>query len=88
MKPEKMTFVIDNLGKAIDHISPLQTKDLPRMADYAFWFEAIAREIGYKENEFLDTYDENRRTQNSEIVDSNPLAFVIKKFVESINISG
>lgn len=39
--------------------------------------------MGYEENEFLNAYDENRKEQNSELIDSNPLAFVIKKFVES-----
>jgi hypothetical protein len=40
--------------------------------------------MGYKEREFLNAYNEIRGTQNNEIVDSNPLAFVLKKFVESI----
>jgi hypothetical protein len=61
----------------------LKTSGLPRMADYALWCEAIARAMRYKENEFLKAYKEIRGTQNNEIVDSNPLGFVIKKFVES-----
>jgi len=54
------------------------------MADSAIWGEAIARVMGYKENEFLNAYYKNIRFQNAEVIDSNPVAFAIKKLVENI----
>ena len=52
------------------------------MADFAIWGEAIARALGYKENEFLKAYYNNIGFQNNEVIESNPLAFAIKKLVE------
>ena len=57
------------------------------MADSAIWGEAISRAMGYKENEFLDAYHNNIRLQNAEVIDSNPVAFAIKKFVENATAS-
>ncbi len=57
---------------------------LPRMADSAICGEAISQAMGYKENEFLNAYYNNIRFQNAEVIDSNPLAFAIKKLVEHI----
>src|SRR6476659_5616131 len=54
------------------------------MADSAIWGEAIARVMGYKENEFLNAYYNNIKFQNAEVIDSNPVAFAIKKLVENI----
>lgn len=38
----------------------------------------------YKENEFLNTYYNNIKFQNAEVIDSNPVTFAIKKLVENI----
>jgi hypothetical protein len=84
MKPDIMNFIFNTLAKAMTIYPNITCKGLPRMADFALWCEAISRSMGYKEKEFLKAYNEIRGTQNNEIVDSNPLAFVIKKFVESI----
>ena len=43
------------------------------MADCAIWGEAIARAMGYKENEFIQAYYNNIKFQNAEVVDSSPL---------------
>ena len=53
------------------------------MADSAIWGEAIARSMDYKENEFLNAYYNNIKFQNTEVIDSNPVAFAIKKLVEN-----
>ena len=52
------------------------------MADFAIWGEAISRAMGHSENEFLDAYYNNIRFQNAEVIESNPVAFAIKKLVE------
>jgi hypothetical protein len=44
--------------------------------------EAIAIALGYKEIEFLNAYYNNIGFQNAEILESNPVAFAIKKLVE------
>lgn len=87
MKPEIMTFIFNTLAKAMTIYPTIQTKGLPRMADYALWCEAIARAMGYKAYDFLKAYDEIRGIQNDEMVDSNPIAYALKIFVESIPVS-
>jgi hypothetical protein len=52
------------------------------MADFSIWGEVIAMYMGYKENEFLNTCYNNIGFQNIEVIESNPLAFAIKKIVE------
>jgi hypothetical protein len=54
----------------------------PKMVDFAIWGEALSRSLGYKENEFLDAYYNNIKFQNTEVIDSNPVAFAIIKLVE------
>ena len=52
------------------------------MADFAEWGEAIARALGYKPLEFMDAYFENIGEQNIEIIEANPFADAISKFID------
>jgi hypothetical protein len=52
------------------------------MADFSIWGVAISIALGYKEFEFLNAYYNNIGFQNNEVIESLPLAFVIKKLVE------
>jgi hypothetical protein len=51
------------------------------MADFAEWSEAIARALGYKPLEFLNSYFENIGEQNIEIIEAIPFADAISKFL-------
>jgi hypothetical protein len=53
------------------------------MADFTVWGEAIDRAMGYKPMEFVNAYNENIGRQNVEAIESNPLAQVVEKFVDS-----
>ncbi|MDR4492631.1 MAG: hypothetical protein R2685_17345 [Candidatus Nitrosocosmicus sp.] len=89
IKPFILRFIFDTLSKAIiikDKILE-NTKQLPRMADFAIWGEAILQAWGYKEDKFLNVYFESIGRQNDEVIDSNPIAFVIRKLVEEESIS-
>ena len=52
------------------------------MADFAEWGEAIARALGYKPLQFINTYFENIGEQNIEIIEANPFAEAISKFLD------
>jgi hypothetical protein len=78
LRPTLLTFIFDVLAKAIVIKPNIKIKNLPRMADFAIWGEAIARSLGYKENEFILAYYNNIGFQNNEVIDSNSLAFAIK----------
>jgi hypothetical protein len=60
----------------------IKLDDLPRMADFALWGEAIARAMGYKELEFIKAYYDNIGKQNIEAVENHPLGQAIAKFFE------
>ncbi len=82
LKPKILKQIFDILAKAITIKKDINVRILPRMADSAIWGEAISIAMGYKENEFLNAYHNNIKLQNAEVIDSNPVAFAIKKFVE------
>jgi hypothetical protein len=52
------------------------------MGDFAKWGEAIARAMGYKPLEFINAYFENIGQQNIEIIESNPFAESLSKFID------
>ena len=83
-KPKILKYIFDILAKAITIKKDINIKMLPRMADSAICGEAISQAMGYKENEFLNAYYNNIKFQNAEVIDSNPVAFTIKKLVEHI----
>jgi hypothetical protein len=39
--------------------STLKLGELPRVADFALWGEAIARAMGYDDGEFIRIYNDN-----------------------------
>jgi hypothetical protein len=86
LKPKLFAFILDRLSKALQIKPNLQLKNLPRMADFAIWGEAIARAMGYGEMEFINAYYENIGRQNIEAIEANPLSQAIVKFCEEQQI--
>jgi hypothetical protein len=80
--PALLGYIFDVVTKALEIKNSVKLKRLPRMADFAEWGEAIARALGYKPLEFLNAYFENIGEQNIEIVEANPLADAISKFID------
>ena len=87
LRPKILRYIFDILSKAVVIKNGLHIGDLPRMADFAIWCEAISRAMGYNEYDFLDAYYHNIRYQNIEVIDYNPVAFAVKKFVEHTIVS-
>ncbi len=84
LKPKILKYIFDILAKAITIKKDIDILTPPRMADSAIWGESISRAMGNKENEFLNAYNNNIKFQNSEVIDSNPVAYAIRKFVEHV----
>ena len=70
------------LVKTLQIKPTVKLNDLPRMADFALWGEAIARAMGYKDLEFIQAYYENIGKQNIEAIENHPLGQAIAKFYE------
>jgi DNA polymerase elongation subunit (family B) len=80
-KPRLLGYIFDILVKSLQIKPTVQLHNLPRMADFALWGESIARAMGYKPMQFIETYYRNIGRQNVEVIESNPLAQAIEKFV-------
>jgi hypothetical protein len=83
MRPKLFAYILDTLVKTLQIRPTIKLSNLPRMADFTVWGEAIARGIGYKPMEFVNAYNENIGRQNVEAIETNPLAQAMEKFVDS-----
>jgi hypothetical protein len=82
LRPDLLGYILDILVKALQIKPTLQLQNLPRMADFAIWGEAIARAMGYYDMKFLNAYYENIGKQNIEAVESNILGQTVLRFVD------
>ena len=60
----------------------LDGEELPRMADFTLWGEAIARALGYPPLEFRDQYLKKIRSINKETLEAHVIGDLILKLVE------
>ena len=81
LRPKLLGYIFDVLVKTLQIKSTIKLNDLPRMADFALWGEAIARAMGYKDLEFIQAYYENIGKQNIEAIENHPLGQAIAKFL-------
>jgi hypothetical protein len=81
LRPGLLGYICDILASALEIKPTLKLRDLPRMADFAIWSEAIARAMGYKDLEFLIAYYENIGKQNVEAIQNHPLGQVIVRYI-------
>jgi hypothetical protein len=84
MKTQLLGYIMDTLVKALQIRPTLDLRRLPRMADFAIWGEAIARALGYKEFEFLTTYNANIGAQNVEAIEASLLGPVVVRFASNL----
>jgi hypothetical protein len=57
---------------------------LSRMADWTEYSEIIARCMNHKENELIKAYNENEGLQLDEVLNSNPVAIVVIKYMANL----
>jgi len=82
-KPQIFGAILDTLSKALQVYSTVEIEQLPRMADFAVWGEAIVRSLGYQPGEFLDAYFEKIGEQVADVLEQNPIGIAILAFMES-----
>ncbi len=81
-RPKILGGVFDTLVETIRVRSNIKVKNPSRMADFCEWGSAIAIALGYSQEEFLNVYYGNLKTQNNEALYADPIASVILKFME------
>ena len=57
---------------------------LSRMADWTEYSEIISRCMGNEDNELLEAYNENEGLQLDEVLNSNPVATVLIKYMTNL----
>jgi hypothetical protein len=82
LRSQLLGFIFDTLVKTLRIKPEINLDDLPRMADFALWGEAIARAMGYKDLEFVQAYYDNIGKQNIEAIENHPLGQAVAKFYE------
>ncbi|HKI19817.1 MAG TPA: hypothetical protein VKA15_18155, partial [Isosphaeraceae bacterium] len=53
--------LLDAVVAGLRMLPSVSLTELPRMADYAQWGEAVGRGLGWESESFLSTYKANRR---------------------------
>lgn len=76
-KPKILGALLDALSEAIRIKESMMLEELPRMADFAIWGEAISRALGYAHMSFLEAYQKNIDLQNSEALHAHIIAPVL-----------
>ncbi|MCL5873820.1 MAG: hypothetical protein M1161_00565 [Candidatus Thermoplasmatota archaeon] len=60
--------------------------NLPRMADFTVWGEAISRRLGYKPNEFYNAYTEKINESNIDVLSGNTVSNLLIEFMSELEI--
>jgi hypothetical protein len=84
LKPVLLGFIFETISKVLVVIDSIKLADLPRLADFTIWGEAVARVLGYKEGQFVGAYYENIGKQNAESVESDQVGEVVLKLSENL----
>jgi hypothetical protein len=82
--PKLLGYLLDIIVKAMQIRPTIKLNDLPRMADFAKWCEAISRAMGYENMEFINAYYKNIGKQNIEVIEAHPLGSGVTKLVEEL----
>lgn len=82
-RPAILGGILDTLSRAMKIFPSVKLAKLPRMADFARWGYAIGEALGGLGQEFLDQYAANRQEQNTEAINSDPVALLVVAFAEN-----
>ena len=76
-RPGILGAVLDAIVGGLRELPSVHLAELPRMADYAIWGEAVGRGLGWEPGTFLSTYTDNRKEATlTDLLDS-PLGNVL-----------
>ena len=75
--------IFNVLSKAMNIYENISLDKLPRMADFCRWGYAIGEALGNFGNQFLEEYKNNINSQNIEVLNSDTVADLIIKFMNT-----
>lgn len=82
-RPLILGAVFDTLSKAMTIYPTVKLERLSRMADFVLWGCAIAKALGYRQEDFLEAYEANNIRQNEEAINEDPVAAAIYALMQS-----
>jgi hypothetical protein len=80
-RPAILGGILDTLSAAMRIYPSVRLDRLYRMADFTRWGYAIGEALGGRGRRFLEEYDANRESQNTEAINSDPVATLIVEFM-------
>lgn len=83
VKPSILGAIFDLLVKTLNEREKVVLPASPRMADFTHWGCAIARALGYTDNDFLTVYNANINQQHEEAIEANPVGSVVMEFIKN-----
>ena len=66
--------VLDTVAAAMRILPSVELDEVPRMADFAYWGEAVGRALGWPEQSFRSAYARNRRIATDNSIDDSAVA--------------
>jgi hypothetical protein len=78
-----MGSVLDTIAAAMRLLPSLELDDVPRMADFAYWGEAVGQALGWPEQSFRSAYARSRRSATDNSIDDSAVANVLFDSVPS-----
>ena len=75
--PRILGSVLDTIAAAMRVLPSLELDEVPRMADFAFWGEAVGQSLGWPEQSFRSAYARSRRAATDNSIDDSAVADVL-----------
>lgn len=84
MAPQLLGYIFNILVKALawKQTHKKLNLELPRMADWAEWCEIISRSIGNEDGAFLKAFQNNRKIQVEQIIESSQVATCLTYYID------
>ncbi len=75
--PRILASVYDAVAGGLRELPSVSLPELPRMADYAKWGEAVGRGLGWAADTFTSAYSANRQQATGSALDDSPVAVAL-----------
>ena len=82
LRPKILGGLLDAVAQALRELPSVRLAELPRMADFARFGEAVGRGLGWPHETFLTAYLDNRREATLSTLEDSILANMLIKQVE------
>jgi hypothetical protein len=82
--PDVLGALYDAVAAGMRLLPSICPDELPRMADFAKWGEAVSRGLGFDPDRFLDVYQQNIDDANENLIEASPVATAFMQFMSRL----